>query len=159
MYSAESPDMQTEKYMGPWDWKFIRLAYYISAWSKDPSTKVGCIIVGPDHEIRSTGYNGLPRGVSDLPERMERPQKYLWTSHAEENAIAHAARIGVSLKECTVYVTHIPCARCARALIQAGITKIYAGIAKTHMDSDEFIIAAEMFKEAKVTLHRVMIWR
>lgn len=133
-----------------WDATFLGLAERFAQRSKDPSTKVGCVIVGPDREVRSMGYNGLPRGVEDLAERMERPAKYLWTSHAEENAVAQAARIGVSLKGCTAYVTHFPCARCARALIQAGITAVKYGTGQTRMPLEEFKVAETMLREAQV---------
>tara|TARA_B100000614_G_scaffold120032_1_gene107586 strand:- start:48 stop:251 length:204 start_codon:yes stop_codon:yes gene_type:complete len=54
-----------------WDRRFIDLALHISGWSKDPSTKVGCVVVGEDREIRSTGFNGFPRGIDDSMERLE----------------------------------------------------------------------------------------
>ena len=53
-----------------WDHRFIELAKHISEWSKDPSTKVGCVVVGDDREIRSTGFNGFPRGIEDKLERL-----------------------------------------------------------------------------------------
>ena len=108
-----------------WDGRFIELAKHISGWSKDPSTKVGCVVVGEDREIRSTGFNGFPRGIEDDPDRLEdREQKYPLICHAEENAIMHAARIGVSLKGCVAYVTWPPCTRCSRSLIQAGVVEV-----------------------------------
>ena len=89
-----------------WDIRFLELAKHISGWSKDPSTKVGCVVVGEDREIRSTGFNGFPRGISDDNERLtDRNKKYPLICHAEENAIMHAARIGVSLKGSTAFVT------------------------------------------------------
>lgn len=134
-----------------WHRRFIELAHDVAKWSKDPSTKVGCVIIGERSEIRSTGYNGLPRGVRDSADRMERPAKYLWTSHAEENAVAQAALIGVSLSGCTAYVTHQPCSRCARTLIQAGISVvIFDEAGATNMPSEEFAIARQMFVEAGV---------
>ena len=135
-----------------WNDTFFGLARRLSRRSKDPSTKVGCVIVGPDREIRSMGYNGLPRGVEDRPERMERPTKYLWTSHAEENAVAQAARVGVSLKGCVAYVTHFPCSRCARSLIQAGVSAVAVGNGVTNMSAEEFRVAAEMFQEARISV-------
>lgn len=126
-------------------------ARWVSEASKDPSTKVGCVIVGPDRELRSAGYNGLPRGVDDLRERMERPAKYLWTSHAEENAVAQAARVGVSMMGCKAYITHAPCCRCARMLIQAGIKEVLVGPGTTSMPEDEFAVAQIMFSEAGVS--------
>lgn len=111
--------------MDKWDSRFLELARYISTWSKDPSTKVGCVVVGPDREIRSTGYNGFPRGVIDTEERLDnREVKYQLMVHAEMNAVLHAARIGVSLKGCTAYTTWPPCTRCAVSLIQAGISRV-----------------------------------
>ena len=136
--------------MKNWAHRFIELAQHVAQWSKDPSTKVGCVLVGQNKEVLSTGYNGLPRGVNDLPERMERPAKYLWTSHAEENAVAQAARNGVRLEGALAYVTHTPCSRCARSLIQAGIKTIFVGNGKTSMPVEEFEVAVIMFKEAKI---------
>ena len=82
-----------------WDGRFLSLATHISNWSKDPSTKVGCVVVGPDREIRSTGFNGFPRGIADTDERLsDRDLKYPLICHAEENAIMHAARIGLASK-------------------------------------------------------------
>ncbi len=109
-----------------WHKRFIELAKHIAAWSKDPSTQVGCVIVGPDREIRSTGFNGFPRGVEDNPGRLDDEKiKEMIIVHAEENAIMHAARIGVSLKGCVAYVTFPPCTRCARSFIQAGIIEVF----------------------------------
>ena len=108
-----------------WDKRFLALASHIAGWSKDPSTQVGCVVVGPDREIRSTGFNGFPRGIEDSIARLEnRELKYPLICHAEENAIMHAARIGISLKGCTAYVTWPPCSRCARSLIQAGVDEV-----------------------------------
>lgn len=141
--------------MADWNERFLNLATHISQWSKDPSTKVGCVVVGPDHEIRSTGFNGLPRGIEDKDERLNnREIKYPMICHAEENAIMHAARIGISLKECTAYVTWPPCTRCARSLIQAGIlTVIYPKNTKIpDRWASDFELSMDMFKEAGIEL-------
>lgn len=93
--------------------------------SKDRATKVGAVIVGPNNEVRSVGFNGFPRGVDDnTEERHARPAKYLWTEHAERNAIYNAARAGIALEGCKIYQPYWPCARCARAIIQAGIVEV-----------------------------------
>lgn len=108
-----------------WDNKFMALALNISEWSKDRSRKVGCVVVGPQHEIRTTGYNGFPRGVNDTCEhKHQRPAKYLWTEHAERNAVYNAARYGIGLEGCTIYVPWYPCMDCARAIVQSGISAI-----------------------------------
>jgi len=110
------------------DLKWLKLAaYFADENSKDPSTKVGCVIVGPDNEIRTTGYNGLVRDIDDnVPARNERPTKYLWYEHAERNAIYNSSRCGIPLKGCTAYVNWHPCADCTRALIQTGIVRVVA---------------------------------
>jgi dCMP deaminase len=110
--------------MADWNQRFLYLAKHIAQWSKDPSTKVGCVVVGPDLEIRSTGFNGFPRGIKDDDRLLDRGSKYPIICHAEENAIMNAARIGVSLKGCMVFVTWPPCTRCARSLIQVGVARV-----------------------------------
>lgn len=111
--------------MSKWDKRFLELAEFVSRWSKDKSTQVGCVIVGPDKRVRSLGYNGLPSGLNDnIPERDERPQKYYWYEHGERNAVYNAVLIGASIKGCVAYMNTPPCADCARALIQAGIATI-----------------------------------
>jgi len=109
-----------------WNEYFIKMADLVAEKSKDRSTKIGAVIVGPDHEVRSTGYNGFPRGVDDnVDERHERPAKYMWTEHGERNAIFNAARNGVHTLGCTMYLNcWYPCADCARAVIQAGIVRV-----------------------------------
>lgn len=133
-----------------WNDHFMDMATLVAQRSKDPSTKVGCVVVSEDRIVVSTGYNGLPRGVNDKSERMERPAKYLWTSHAEENAVAQAARVGAKLKGGTAFVTHHPCSRCARSLIQAGVTTVVIGNGTTSMPEEEFDVARVMFLEAGV---------
>lgn len=136
--------------MSRWTDYFMGMARHVSSLSKDPATKVGCVIATPAKAVVSTGFNGIPMGVRDRTERMERPAKYLWTSHAEENAVALAARNGHKLEGCVAYVTHHPCSRCARLLIQAGVKAVYIGDGTTAMPEDEFKVAAQMFEEAEV---------
>ena len=141
--------------MTDWDQRFLNLAKHISQWSKDPSTKVGCVVVGPDREIRSTGFNGLPRGIEDNDERLNnREIKYPLICHAEENAIMHAARIGISLKDCTAYVTWPPCTRCARSLVQAGVSTIIypKNIEIPDRWMDDFYLSLNLLKEAKINI-------
>src|SRR5450759_3287372 len=71
-----------------WDRRFIELARFVADWSKDPSTKVGAVIVRPDRTVAALGYNGFPRGVLDHSERYDhRPTKYEMVVHAELNSI------------------------------------------------------------------------
>ena len=108
-----------------WDQYFMSMAYFVAMKSKDNSTKIGAVVVGPDNEIRSTGYNGLPRGVHDNVEgRQDRPLKYSIFEHGERNSIYNAARMGLSTDGCKMYTQGIPCSDCARAVIQSGITTV-----------------------------------
>lgn len=110
-----------------WTDYFLNIAEAIKLKSKDKSTQIGAVIVGKDNEILSTGYNSFPRGLDDSnEERQERPEKYFWFEHAERNAIFNAARIGVSLKNSTIYITSgIPCMDCARGIVNSGIKTVW----------------------------------
>lgn len=100
------------------------MADQVAAWSKDPSTRVGCVLV-LDRRILSTGYNGFPLGMPDSKELLnDRPTKYLLVQHAEANAVSFAARHGVRLEGATAYVTHPCCSQCMGLLVQAGVRKI-----------------------------------
>jgi dCMP deaminase len=136
-----------------WDKRFFDLANEVAAWSKDKSRGVGCVIVGPNKEIRSTGYNGFPRLIDDeVDVRHERPIKYKWTEHAERNAVYNAARMGQTTENCTLYSTLYPCADCARAIIQSGIFRVITTEPDWDTDrfSEDFKITKEMFDEAGI---------
>ena len=141
--------------MADWNKRFIDLAKHIAEWSKDKSTKVGAVIATKDNVIVSIGYNGFARGLDDnKPERHERPAKYMFTEHAESNAILNATRTGATLKGCTIYLPWFTCSSCARAIIQVGIDTI---VCKKPDISDprwgeHFKIALEMFQETGVKI-------
>ncbi len=149
--------------MTKWDVRFLRLAKEVSTWSKDRSTQVGAVIVGEDRTPGPYGYNGFPRYIDDeKEERHARPVKYDWTEHAERNAIYNAARMGVALKGGTIYVTHVPCTDCARAIIQVGITRVVAdaacmagGFAERWSEAAE--TTREMFEEAGIPIELVEV--
>jgi dCMP deaminase len=109
-----------------WDARFMKLARDISGWSKDPSSKIGAVIVDDERRILSTGYNGFPRGVEDTEERLnDREQKYPRIVHAEANALLSALYNGVSVKGATLYVWGLPvCSECTKLVIQSGIKRI-----------------------------------
>jgi dCMP deaminase len=137
--------------MTKWNDYYMGIAKYAASMAKH-TTKVGAILVGPHGEIRLTGYNGVPRGVEDTPERISGDSRHKWHSHAEANLIAFAAREGIRTSGCSVYVTHFPCSSCARTLIQAGVEAVYFGDGTTTMPDEEFEVAEVMFDEAGVFL-------
>lgn len=120
-----------------WDNHFLNLALAHAEMSKDPNTQVGAVIVGPDREIRSAGFNGLPRGIADTAERLgDRETKLRLIVHAEMNAVLAAARVGIPLLGCSMFIACTddtgavwggpPCVRCTVEIIQSGITRIVA---------------------------------
>lgn len=140
-----------------WDKYYLDICRMVGARSKDPNTKLGCIIVGPAKEIRSTGYNSFPRHIrDDVPERLVRPTKYLWIEHAERNAIYNAARCGTPLEGCTLYVEIMPCMDCGRAIVQAGIRHVVVSADRMAQYSsayydEHFRMVETLFGEAGVT--------
>lgn len=109
--------------MNKWDERFMQMAALVSSWSKDPSTKVGAVIVNDQKQILSVGYNGFPRGVYDDPTRYEnREVKHNFVVHAERNALDNAF---TEVKGSYLYTTHFPCHECAKSIVQKGIKKIF----------------------------------
>ena len=141
--------------LSKWDERFMELAMHVSDWSKDPSTKVGSVIVAPDRRIMSLGYNGFPRGVTDLEERLnDRPTKYAFVAYAERNALDN---VDVNLRECTLFVTLQPCADCTKSIIQKGITKVVCAVDKSKVDHYNTFIkySLVMLKEAGVQVIQI----
>lgn len=142
-----------------WNRYFFNLVEAIALKSKDESSKIGAVIVGPDKEIRATGYNGFPRGVKDtVRERHERPLKYKYTEHAERNAIYNAARHGASVNGCTLYCHWPPCSDCARAIVQAGIKRVYTIYSFKDCPErwhEDMKISKEILKEGKVIIRSI----
>jgi dCMP deaminase len=143
-----------------WDEYYLNICKVVAGRSKDPNTQIGCVIAGPAHEIRTTGYNSFPRGIRDnVPERMARPAKYLWIEHAERNAICNAARCGTPLEGCTLYVEIMPCMDCARAIVQAGIKEVVVSAERMKQYSsayydEHFSMVEVLFGEAGVIIRR-----
>jgi dCMP deaminase len=138
-----------------WDKKWIELCNLVASWSKDRSRKVGAVIVDSRNTVVCHGWNGFPRGIDDTIEaRHQRPDKYKWTEHAERNAIYNACSKGVSLIGTTMYLLWYPCADCARAIIQCGISTIVC-VEPDWNDptySHDFNIVREMFQEVGVSV-------
>lgn len=108
-----------------WDNFFMTMAYLVASMSKDQKTHIGAVIIGPNKEVRSVGFNSFPRGINDdLDQRQEKPEKYYWFEHGERNAIYNATLMGVSLKDCVLYTSGIPCMDCARGIVQSGIKEV-----------------------------------
>jgi len=140
-----------------WDTRFLDLSEHISKWSKDPSTKVGAVIVDDYRRIVSTGYNGFPQGVMDSYDRLaDRDIKYEMVIHAEANAILFAHQ---RMNDMTLYTTPFqPCSRCASLIIQSGISRVISYDIDDSNDlfenrwTNSFKLAKQLFDEAGVEL-------
>lgn len=138
-----------------WDHRFMRLAREISTWSKDPSSKIGAVVVNDERRILATGYNGFPRGIADTNERLnDREQKYPRIIHAEMNALMNALYSGVSVKGATIYVYGLPvCSECTKSVIQAGISRVvitYPQLAPEKWQTQWNELSWPMYNEANV---------
>lgn len=129
----------------------MKLCEAAASKSKDPSTRVGSVIVRPDNTVASTGWNGLPRGVLDLPERYaDRAVKCRFVCHAEANAIVSARE---PLHGYTLYASMAPCHECAKLIIQAGIARVVTPApSAVHVSrwAESFDATDAMFSEAGV---------
>lgn len=104
-----------------WDSYFLAIAEAVSRRSPDPSTKHGCVLVDAGRRVVATGYNGPVAGLPNDLVPLERPAKYDWLIHAEDNAVAFAR---CDLRGSTAYVTGPPCSACFRRLLQVGVRRI-----------------------------------
>jgi dCMP deaminase len=135
-----------------WDKRFLDLAELVSSWSKDPSTKVGAVIVDSQNIIVSVGFNGFPKGIEDNDRLNHRDSKYQIIVHAENNALMFAKR---PLDNCTIYTyPFMPCPRCAGMIIQSGIKRVvsYKNTTDRMRWELDFSISRELFNEANIQL-------
>jgi dCMP deaminase len=135
-----------------WDNRFLELAKFVSSWSKDPSTKVGAVIVDQNNIIVSLGFNGFPKGINDDDRLNHKDTKYPIIIHAENNALMFAKR---PLDGCTIYTyPFMPCTKCAGMIIQSGIKRVisYQNTASRHHWELDFRVSRELFKEAGLKL-------
>lgn len=131
-----------------WPVRFLRLSLEVSTWSKDPSSKVGCVIADLEHRIVSIGFNGFAKDIRDSAERLEdRATRLALTLHAEDNAILFAQS---PLLNTHLYCTHLPCAHCASRITQVGISEVHYLVQRdyeTRWASDN-ALAKQILREA-----------
>jgi dCMP deaminase len=139
-----------------WTARLLGMAKKVASWSKDRSTKVGAVITTKEGLPVSWGFNGMPMGIDDDVEaRHERPIKYKWFGHAEQNAMDLAPN--GDLTDCVMFVTFSPCARCAQSIINKKIKTVVvdANFAAHKMPErwqEDMNVALEMLREAGVTV-------
>jgi dCMP deaminase len=144
-----------------WDHYFLNMASFAATKSKDPSTKVGAVIVRPDKTIVALGYNGFPRGIEDSQERLNnREIKYSLIIHGEMNAILSARE---PLNGYTLYtVPFMPCDRCFVHIIQAGIKRVVFPRATLDQETrwgEAFRRVITLAREANITLIEYQVFQ
>jgi dCMP deaminase len=139
------------KWPEKWEQRYLALATHISQWSKDPSTRVGAVIVRPDRSVASVGFNGFARGVADAVERYEdRSIKYEIVVHGEVNAVVAARE---ALHGYTLYtVPFMPCSRCTAIIINAGIKHVVSTTYRMNDPTFNFNLSLTQLYEADVGL-------
>ncbi len=119
-----------------WDERFLKMAEEVAAWSScfQENRQVGAVIA-KNKRILTTGYNGASAGILSCKDRGECLRRKLnipsgtrhemcYATHAEQNAIIQAAKMGVSIDGATLYCTHQPCVICSKMIINSGIVRI-----------------------------------
>jgi dCMP deaminase len=132
-----------------WDRHFLGIAKAVSKASKDPSTKIGALIVRPDRSEVSWGYNGFPKGIADTPERLNnREIKYGLVLHGEENALLKAR---ADVAGCTMYIWPLfSCSKCALKIINSGIARVVSPPPTLERWKSAYEEAMVLYREAGV---------
>ncbi len=135
-----------------WDKYFMQLAKTVSMRGTCDRAYVGCVLVNDENRIVSTGYNGSISGNPQCDEigHTMRDGHCIATIHAEMNALIYCAKAGIKAKGSKCYITHYPCLNCTKALIQAGISKVYYEKAYR---IDEY--AAHLFKANEIEVVQI----
>lgn len=139
-----------DKRQREWDEYFMKIAETVALKSKDPSSKMGCVIVDEHKRVVSLGYNGMIQGADESKMTIEeRPMKYYFVIHSEMNALLFAKQ---DLTGCTVYNRVATCENCLKHCLQAGIKRfVYAQLrvhsyeavprkSMTNVETDEAVI-------------------
>lgn len=135
-----------------WKEYFMEITDLVASRSTCDRAFVGCLLVNDDNRIVSTGYNGSVAKnphCDDVGHTM-RNNHCIATIHAEMNALLYCAKEGIPVKGCSAYVTHFPCLDCTKALIQAGIKKIYF---KNNYRIDEY--AMELLNRNNIEIEKL----
>lgn len=139
------------EYLTKWELRLTALAYHVSRWSQDPTTKVGCVIRGRDPRHLVVGYNGFPPGIADDARLLNRSTKHMLIQHAERNALDNAT---FDTQGATLVTTRWPCHECAKSIISKGITCVVCppmeGGVVDEVWQKSSICARELLGEARV---------
>lgn len=112
-----------------WPAYWLAQAKAAATRSTCPRAAVGCVLVSLDNHPLAMGFNGSMRGAPHCTDAgcLMPHGGCVRTVHAEQNAVAMAAKKGIRLEGATAYVTHSPCMPCMMILVNAGIVGIQFG--------------------------------
>lgn len=146
--------------MDKWDVRFMEIAHTVAGWSScfQDNRQIGAVIA-KNKRILTTGYNGASAGIKSCKERGECLRRKLnipsgtrhevcFATHAEQNAIIQAAKLGICIDGATLYCTHQPCSICTKMIINSGISRVVYD----NGYPDDFSL--ELFAEAGVTIEK-----
>lgn len=146
--------------MDKWDERFMEIAHTVAKWSScyQENRQVGAVIA-KNKRIMTTGYNGASSGIKSCKDKGECLRRKLniesgtrhelcYATHAEQNAIIQAARMGICIDGATLYCTHQPCAICTKMIINSGITRV------VYQDGYPDDFSLELFAEAGVAIEK-----
>ena len=142
-----------------WDEYFMGIAIFTSLRSKDPSSKVGAVIVNQKNKIVGTGYNGFIAGADESEFSWEREgewlkTKYPYVVHAEANAILNSTTS--SLDDCRIYTTLFPCNECAKKIAQKEIKEVVF-LSDKHRDQDFHKAALKIFEVTGIRFRHLIL--
>lgn len=141
-------DKIDEDHFNKWGYRFLDMADTVSSWSKDPSTKVGAVIVDPKLRVLSVGYNGFPRNVVDHEAwYYDREMKHLLVCHAERNALDQCFQ---DVEGCYMFSTLYPCNECAKSIAQRGISRVYTYDVDNQTDRFNWVSTKKIFEAANI---------
>ena len=151
IYNRENLENKDSFIIKKWDLRFLSLAKHISNWSKDPSTRVGAVIVDEKRRIIGIGYNGFPRKIPDEPEDYEnREIKYKKIIHAEANAILNAPFLQFAKYTCLYVYPLFVCNECAKLVIQSDIKRVVTVNIENNRFRESFEISKKMLNSAGI---------
>ena len=129
-----------------WHRYYLDIATAVAQKSKDPRTKVGCVIVNPDNHIVATGYNGTPPGYPESLSLWDSKEKHDYVVHAEMNALLNSTQY---TKNCILYTTLSPCKECAKLICAAGISQVY------YLEEREDPVTTKLFKGSEIKCEKI----
>ena len=151
--------MKNAKRQLEYDIAYMKMTYPLRDLSYAVRSEVGCIIVSPNGQIVSQGYNGMPCGMSNVCEHIDENGNFktnVEVLHAESNAISKCAKFSSSTDEATMYVSLSPCIECSKLIVQSGIKRVVFGDWYRSTEGIKLLLAVNIKVDYLDVLHRTI---